>query len=191
MPVWLSPPKGTLMPDRQENELLDPYTSIVDEMEIKQDDAAYMASFVDSEKIVAALKKAQYNVGRKVEILTNIIAGEDSSISEQLRAMKIIDEMLASSLAARGIQVRPVAMSGVTNPLGQPQAIHSVEMIEKSVKMTMANTEALTEIKDQPQPLKELIDGKKEENDDDAFFEDHRGTTGNVFRPATGELNAS
>jgi hypothetical protein len=175
------------MPDK-ENQLLDPYVSIVNDLETKQDDALYLASFVDSEQIVKALKAANYTVERKIEILTGVLNDVSSSSAEQIRAMKLIDEMLANSLSARGIQVRPSGVSGITNPIGQPQALHSVEMVEKSVKMTMANTKTMEETKEDPQPLKENTDGKTEENEDDSFYTDHRGEQANVFRPARGEL---
>ena len=178
------------MPDKnKENELLDPFTSIVNDLELKQDDALYLASFVDSEQIVRAMRNGNYTVSRKIDLLTNVLNDEKSTTAEQMRAMKMLDEMLANSLSTRGIQMRPVPVSGVTNPIGQPQALHSVEMIEKSVKMTMANTATMEQIKDDPQPLKEQTDAKAEENQDDSFYEDSRGQQANVFRPARGELN--
>lgn len=168
------------------NELLDPYTSIVNDMEIGQDDAAYMASFVDSSKIISALKKAKYTVKMKIEKLTDVIADSKSTVGETMRAMKMIDDMLAASLASRGIMMTPNQISGVTSPIGQPQPVHSITMTQKSVQLVMDASEKLEDVSEEKQPLKEQDDGKKEDSnpEQDAFFEDERSGNDNIFRGA-------
>ncbi len=166
------------------NELLDPVRSIINDREIGQDDAAYLASFVDSEKIVKTLKEAGYTVEKKLQYLAGVFTNEKSSVGEGMRAMKMIDDMIDASLGAQGIMMNPNQVNGVVMPIGQAQALHSVTMTEKSVKMTVEAASQLEEVQAEIQPLKEQDDGKEKDPDQDAFFEDDRSGNDNILREA-------
>lgn len=168
------------------NELADPYTAIINDMEVKQDDAAYMAGFVDTTVIVRALKKIKYNVKKKIEILGEILEDEESTVSETMRAMKALDDIMDKALSTQGIFVRPHPGNGNTSPIGLPVA--SVTMTEKSITMTREATSGLAEAVNDTQPLKETSHAKEEDdNTEDAYFEDNRGTNANVVRYADTE----
>ena len=175
----------------ENNDLMDPYESIIQDMELDPSDAAWMAAFVDPKNIVEAMKGIEYDVKEKIRVLG--VALKSGTISQQMSAMKMLDGMVENSLASRGIIMKPGAGPlGTTDPLGLPQALHSVEMVEKSCKVTLANTAELADVKDEAQPLKEPTDGKETEDPiDDAFYEDTRGTNSNIFRPPQEGIGAA
>ena len=174
----------------ENNELIDPYTAIIQDMDVNQDDAAYLASFVDTSIIVKALKSIKYDVKKKIKMLGDVFSDEKSTAGEKMRASKILDDIMDGALASQGIFMRPSSgPAGSAVPLGLP--IASVTMTEKSVTMTREATSGLEAATTEIQPLKEPTDEKEKDDnpEQDAFFEDHRGTGSDVFRPATGELN--
>lgn len=173
-----------------ENELANPYQAVIDDMKVHQDDASFLAGFVDTGVIVKALKKIKYNVKRKIELLGDVLDDDKSTVSETMRAMNALDALMEKALTTQGIFVRPHPGNGNVNPIGLPVA--SVTMTEKSITLTREATSDLEETAEVEQPLQEPDDGtEKEDNpEQDAFFEDNRGDNANIFRPASGQLGS-
>jgi hypothetical protein len=179
------------MDEIEKDGLRNPYAVIVEDMVLNESDAAFMASFVDTTVIVKAMKKIKYSVKTKIALLGKVIGeNTEATIPQQLAAMKQLDEIIAHSLASQGIIVRAApGVSADTTPLGLPQAqVSSVEMTEKSVKMTMANSEQLDGMSEADvQPLVKENKNDSEEIGQDKFYEDDRSKNPQIFRAAQGE----
>lgn len=174
--------------------LADPYLALVEDMKTNPEDAAALAEYVDPAVIVAALKKINYDVKRKIEVLGKIL--EDGTNTEKMRAMRELDTIRETSLAHRGIFVHGAPdIGGSRDPIGLPQSLESLTLTKTTQKATLTMRQQYDALPDdrKSQPLQENPDhdeARQEPADrsgDDTYFEDSRGADPNIFRPATTE----
>ncbi len=172
--------------------LVDPYEMIISDMSTDPNDAMALAQFVDTSAIVKVFKDIGWTIEREVNELGSILT--NGSATQKLAAMSRLNNIKDRALASRGIFIGASGPPGSTDPLALPGGVSTVEMTEKTVKMTRENTAGLAKTVENKQPLmaKEIKDD--EENDEegqDAFYEDERGTTANIFRAATVDIGCS
>lgn len=177
---------------KRDEGLKDPYESLIAEMKTNPSDAAALAQFVDASVIVEELAKIKYDVRKKIQILGEII--KTGSNAEKMRAMNALDAIRESSLAHRGIMVRPNGHvpQGSTMPVGLPQAVEAVTLSETRRKATVTMRKQYDQLGDLPktqQPLKENTNDQtpNESAGDDSYFDDEGDGTDDVFRPSTAE----
>ena len=169
--------------------LLDPYEMIVTDMATDPGDAMALAQFIDTSAIVKVFREIKWTIEREITELGEIL--NTGSPSQKITAMTKLNSIKDRALASRGIFVGTSGPPGSVDPLALPEGISSVEMTEKTVKMTRENTAGLVKTVENEQPLmaKETKDGtEKDDESQDAFFEDERGKTGNIFRQASVDL---
>jgi len=170
-----------MAPEVDNSSLESPYPQIVKQLD--PDDARALAMHVDVGMIVQEFKKINYDLQRKIKELGDIL--DTGTPPQKMAAMDRLDNIREAAVSKRGILQMPSgSASGSDQPLGLPSP-RTVEITEKSVKMTMDSTAGLAVIEPDKQPLKEQDNAEEKEPDqDDAFYADTRGDK-DVFRGPT------
>jgi hypothetical protein len=180
---------------RRDDDMRDPYKTMVEEMQTDPGDAAALAQWVDPKIIVAAFRKIKYDLPKKIDVLGGILDDDKSTPAEKMKAMKELDAIRENSLSHRGIMVHgPQSLGGVTNPLGLPPTVQSVTMTQTKKSVTLAmQPDIIGPEPDEEENIQPLHQETKhaeqtaEQTGADDFFEDERGSNPNIFRPATTE----
>jgi len=172
---------------QDDSSLLDPYEMIVTDMATDPGDAMELAQFIDTSAIVKAFKGIKWTIKREITELGEIL--DTGSPAQKIAAMTRLNNIKDRALASRGIFVGTSGPPGSVDPLALPESYNSVEMTEKTVRMTRDNTAGLAKEESIQPLLKEQQNGQeKDDETQDAFYDDTRGKDANIYRAASVDI---